>query len=52
MVLITEQKIKIGKYFLNFVTSKLRNAKVERTLFLIPGGLGKDKDHQIYFKLY
>lgn len=41
MVLITEHKVKVGKYLLNFVTSRLNNSNPEKTLFLIPGGLGK-----------
>lgn len=41
MVLITEKKIQVGKYLLNVVMSKLKDAKPEKTLFLIPGGLGK-----------
>lgn len=41
MVSIVEQKIEIDGVHLNFVTSKLKNVKTEKTLFLIPGGLGE-----------
>lgn len=50
MVLITEQKVLIGDYLINFVISKLDNRKQEKTLFLIPGGIGERlKCKQIIF---
>lgn len=41
MVSIIEKKFKIGENYLNFVISKVENSKPEKTLFLIPGGLGE-----------
>lgn len=39
-VKIHEEKVKVGKFQINFVTSKLEDCKVEKTLLMMPGALG------------
>lgn len=39
-VKIHEQKAKVGSFQINFVTAKLEEGKVEKTLLMLPGALG------------
>lgn len=43
-VMITEQKVKVGKHFINYFVSKLKYVEPEKTLILLPSILG-----EIYF---
>lgn len=44
-VKISEQKVKVGNFQINFVKSKLDDDKVaEKTLLMMPGALGKKFD--------
>jgi valacyclovir hydrolase len=39
-VKITEQKVKVGNYDINYVRSRLGDEKAEKTLVMLPGALG------------
>lgn len=40
-VMITEKKVKVGKYFINFFISKLKYAEPEKNLILLPSTFGE-----------
>lgn len=40
-VKISEQKIKVGNYQINYVVSKCEGQKTDKTLIMLPGALGE-----------
>lgn len=40
-VKITEQKVKVGKYEINYVRSTIESGNQKKTLVCLPGALGK-----------